>query len=167
MSLRKFIRARKTIVDAGVWSDKRMPKTGGRFPLSKARSYRVGAPGWRWRVIQISVGPTNYRLLAVYHAQKQNFQAVVAVDLGADMLVLGRLEWHSTHTGMHMHGCCDEPDKKYAGRLQYSALTRVPSGRGRHRVASPVFTDVAALEIVTRYFRLRLDEGPEQTEMSI
>lgn len=154
MTLRSFVKAAKTIVDPGVWSDKRMPKTGGKFPLSRAKSFRVGAPGWRWRVIQLSADGASYRLLCLYHAGKQNFMAILATPVGGDLLVIGALESHGTHPGWHVHAACKPPSPKNSGRLRYDGMIR-PQAGARANAATVFPTDDAGAEaILVRYFRL-------------
>lgn len=156
MSLRTFIRARKTIVEPGAWSDKRMPKTGGKFPLTKARkNFRVGSAGWRWRVTTLSACDQTYRLLVMYHAAKENYYAVLGMVTTGDTLVIGKLEYHSTHRGWHMHSCCKEPDMGNAGRMKYPDMGRHPDGRAHHRSMNfGIDGDVSALEIAARHFRI-------------
>lgn len=168
MSLRAFIRARKVIVDQGAWSDKRMPKTGGKYPLTKTRSLRVGAVNWRWRVIRLGAGSNEYRLFVGYNTAKREFHSVVGLDLGeSTTLVLGRLENHATHPGLHMHGCCQAADKRNSGRTNYPDMVRMPTAKQNHRLKNQTLSDGAAIEIVARYFRIRgLDEdSPQQSEM--
>ena len=148
------MKASKTLVDAGNWSDKRMPKTGGKFPLSKARSFRVGAPGWRWRVLQIDAGGGHYRLLALYSVGKQNFIAVLATPVGNDLLVLGCLENHGTHPGWHFHASCKQPPTAECGRLRYSGMARPQAGIKTNSAIPFPSEDAAADEILVRYFKL-------------
>jgi hypothetical protein len=170
MSLRTFIRARKTIVEPGAWSDKRMPKTGGTFPLTKARkSFRVGAPGWRWRVVTLSASGQTYRLLVMYHAAKENYYAILGLVTSGDMLVVGKLEYHSTHRGWHVHSCCKELDMANAGRMKYQDMSRYPrDGKGHHRSqAFGVDGDVAALEKAAHHFRIPDLKDPGGTQLAI
>ena len=154
MTLREFVKAKKLLVDAGTWSDKKMPKTGGKFPLSKARSFRVGSPGWRWRVLQVESASVQYRVLVMYHAGKRNYLAAVATSLGSDLLVLGVLENHSTHPGWHVHASCKKPLAADSGRLRYEAMRRTAMGAFRNALLPFPDCDDAAVEIAIRYFKL-------------
>ena len=167
MSLREFIKADKTVTDFGAWSDKKMPKAGNKFPLTKARSFRVGTPGWRWRLLHISAGGQNYRLLVTYHPAKENFIALLGVELGTDTMVLGVLEYHSTHRGWHFHGCCKAADTSHAGRLRYPGMERVPKGDSFHRDKSFNIDDDSAYETVKKYFRLPTDHAPTPTQTTL
>lgn len=165
MTLRDFIRAKKTVIEAGSWSNKRMPKTGGKFRLSKARSFRVGAPGWRWRVMNLECEGHSYQLLVTYHAAKQNFVAILTTPVADDLLVLACLEYHSTHRGWHAHAWCKEADGTHRGRLRYPGMRRVPPGGAHHRPGVFPIGDRAALETAARYFHIplppELDEGSQ------
>lgn len=168
MTLRAFVKAEKTLVDAGSWSDKKMPKTGGKFPLSKARSFRVGAPGWRWRVVQVESANVQYRVLVMYHAGKRNYVALVATPVGGDLLILGALENHSTHPGWHVHAGCKEPVAADSGRLRYDSMRRTASGTVKNgRTAFPDCDD-AAIEIAARYLKLPpLSSAPAQGSLGL
>lgn len=167
MSLRKFIKDAKTVTDFGAWSEKKMPKAGNKFPLTKARSFRVGTPGWRWRLLRISADGQDYRLLVTYHSAKENFVALLGVELGADTLVIGVLEYHSTHRGWHFHGCCRAADTANAGRLRYPGMERVPKGSSFHRDTSFNIHDASAYATLENYFRIPPDNAPTPMQASL
>ncbi len=154
VTLRAFVKAVKTLVNAGAWSDKRMPKTGGKFPLSKAKNFRVGATGWRWRVISVAVAGKPYLVLVMYHTAKQNFVAAVGTPVGGDLLILGVLENHSTHPGWHLHAGCKDPVVADSGRMRYDGMRRVSCGTTKNLKLPFPDGDSAAFEIAARYFRL-------------
>jgi hypothetical protein len=167
VTLRAFVKAKKVLVDAGIWSDKRMPKTGGKFPLSKARSFRVGAPGWRWRVIQVEADGRQYRVLITYHPEKENYLAIVGTPVGHDLLVLGALENHSTHRGWHVHAGCKSPASANSGRLRYESMRRTACGAGKNaRFPFPI-GDGAAHEIAAQYLKLPPLPNDEDAQGSI
>lgn len=154
MSLRDFVKAKKTLIDAGAWTDKRMPKTGGKFPLSRARSFRVGAAGWRWRVVQLEAGGRHYRLLCLLHAGKCNFVAILATPVGTDLLVLGALENHGSHPGWHVHASCKTPEAGLSGRLRYDGMKRAAAGAYANEATPFPSSDDEADAVLVRYFRL-------------
>jgi hypothetical protein len=162
--LREFLHLPKSVKDAGAWSDKRMPKSGSRFPLSKSRGVHLGI-GWRWRVAAVTAGANEYQLLVAYHATKRNYFCVLAVNHDSDTLVLARLEYHSTHAGWHVHACCSETESRHWGRLGYPEMRRLP-GKGKpQRNASFCKDDDDAMTIAARHFRiddLRPPKRPEQ-----
>lgn len=154
-TLRAFVASRKTVQDAGEWTDKRMPKSAPVFPLSKSKGVRLGAGGWRWRLVRIESDGADYRLLAMYDPGKQNYAALLGVSIGDDTLVLGALEYHSTHRGWHIHAGCKDTTNSEFGRLRYPSMRRIP-GKGRqhqNRTAFPA-DDVAATEILAGYFQI-------------
>lgn len=155
MTLREFVKRKKTLVDAGVWSDKKMPKSGNKFPLSRARGFRVGVTGWRWRVLQYQDDQSRqYRLLVLYHPGKQQYVAALGTPVGTDLLVLGVLEYHATHPGWHMHAPCKLPPTHNSGRLRYPEMKRVQGRIGQNALQPFPTTDGAALEIAVRYLKL-------------
>lgn len=166
MSLRSFIAGKgKVVTDAGSWSDKRMPKTSGKFPLSKNKQFRVGAAGWRWRVAEVSLDGRDYRLLMTYHQAKENYVACLGLQAQEDTIVLGRLEFHSTHVGWHIHGFCKPPLAHHVGRMKHSDMVRYPDGGARHRRTSfTIDGDQAATRIAATYFNIPdlLDDGEQQ-----
>lgn len=168
MTLREFVRTEKVLVEGGSWSDKRMPRTGGKFPLSRARNFRVGAPGWRWRVVQLEAWGRLHRVLVMYHAGKQNLVAAVGTHVGGDLLILGVLEHHSTHPGWHVHAGCETPTMAEAGRLRYPGMRRVAAGDRSNAQRPFPAGDEAVIETVSRYLRLpRLpSEGAVQVPMN-
>lgn len=168
VKLRDFVKSDKTLLDPGVWSDKRMPKTGGKFPLSKARNFRVGAPGWRWRVLQYEIGAAHYRVLIMYHYAKQNYTAYVGAATGLDLLILGALENHSTHRGWHVHAACKLPSSADSGRLRYQSMRRTGAGAAKNTLLAFPQDDRAAFEIAARYFKLPPlpSDGAVQVPMS-
>jgi hypothetical protein len=153
VTLRAFVKAEKVLVDAGGWSDKPMPKTGGKFPLSKSKNFRVGA-GWRWRVLQVEVGGALCRVLVMYQAGKQNYMSLVGTPVGSDLLVLGRLENHSTHPGWHVHATCKPATATDSGRLRYPGMRKTAAGATKNIALPFPLDDHAAIEIATRYFKL-------------
>ena len=154
MTLRAFVKGKKTFVDAGAWSDKRMPKTGGKFPLSRARSFRIGAPGWRWRVLQVECDNRLYRILLMYHPGKENYVGLIGTSVGSDLLVLGALENHSTHRGWHVHAACKSVSPSDSGRLRYDGMRRTASGSSKNAQLPFPEDDDAAFEIARLYFAL-------------
>lgn len=105
MRLRKVISADKKITDAGAWkSGVKMPKTA--FQLSKSHSFKVSAK-FNWRVVCFESLGEKFKLLIYYRTDLENYHADLARDVGGDMLLMARLEFHATHPGWHIHGLCD------------------------------------------------------------
>ena len=132
MLLRGFVRSKKTLVEAGQWTDTKLPKTGGPFPLSKNRSLRLGNL-WHWRLVKLECDGRQFRLLLTCHEDKQQFVAYCGATIGTDTFVIGRLEYHATHPGLHIHGCCQPSQPEWHGRTGHQGLTRLPDGKAHHR----------------------------------
>lgn len=153
MLLREFLSSDKSITDYGQWSDKKMPKSGSRFLLTKNKGYHLGA-AWRWRVVDIHANATDYRLLVAYHATKQNYVCALGVNQLSDTLVLARLEYHSTHPGWHVHACCVQNEARHRGRWGYPEMRRLPR-KGRYcRRTTFITSDADAMTIAARHFRI-------------
>jgi hypothetical protein len=153
MQLRDFLAAEKTVDDAGAWSDKKMPKTGGKFPMTKNRSYRLGS-GFRWRVAEITAEGAKFRLLIAHNPWKEQYVAALGVASGGDTLVLARLEYHGTHRGWHVHGYCGMSDANHWGRMNYPDMVRIPDGKSRHRRIDYRVDDDEAVSIAADFFRI-------------
>jgi hypothetical protein len=155
MTLREFLASKKSITKIGRWNDKKMPKTGNGFPLSKAKGLRVGG-GWHWTIIELQAGKAECRLLVAYHPTKENYLAALGYAVGADTHVIATLEYHSTHPGWHVHGCCLPARTGNIGRARYPDMRRVPSsGKGYHRNTVFGVSESSALEPAIKYFQLR------------
>jgi hypothetical protein len=154
MTLREFLGLQKSITKVGKWNDKKMPKTGNGFPLSKAKGLRVGG-GWHWVIIELEAGKAECRLLVAYHPTKENYLAVLGYVVGTDTHVIAALEYHGTHPGWHIHGCCLTAKPGNVGRIHYPDMTRLPDGKGRHRKTVFGVNEFDALEPAVRHFRLR------------
>jgi hypothetical protein len=165
MRLKEFLFAPKSIVDKGAWSDKKMPKTGGKFPLSSSRSYRLGGR-WRWRVVELKVGIREFRLLIAYRQSKQQYLAILGDFSGKDTLILASYEYHSTHAGWHVHGSCAEPDDSQLGKMRHAGMRRFPRGNKRHRKLSYGVDDSSAITIAAKFYKIQglgPDPVPPQT----
>jgi hypothetical protein len=92
----------KQRLSLGTWTGGKMTRSA--FPLSKAASkfYRLGAL-WTWRVITFESGGSNYRILVAYRTDKEQFQALLGLDVAGDTKVVARLEFHGTHGAWHLH----------------------------------------------------------------
>jgi hypothetical protein len=154
MMLREFLTLPKTITTLSGWSDKKMPKTNSRFPLSKNKGLRLGA-GWIWTVIGLTAGDQTCRLLIALHSGKENYQAILGYESEADTQVIGCLEYHGTYAGWHVHGCCSPAEKATVGRLRYPAMTRLPDGKSRHRRTEFGVTETDALRPAIQFFKLQ------------
>src|SRR6266446_4395964 len=122
MGVRALLQQDVAVVDVGQWTTGRMTKAA--FPLSKNNSLRLGS-GWEWRVLRLTYGGVQCRLLVAFHALKQNAFAHLGIETGNDTRVICMLETHSTHSGWHVHASCNEKDA-LPGRLRFPGQRRIP-----------------------------------------
>lgn len=151
MSIRGFIRSKKTVVDTGQWSDAKLPKTGGPFPLSKNKSFRLGGL-WSWRAVKVESEGKQFRILIAVQEDKQQFVAYCGTLIGTDMFMTARLEYHATHPGLHIHGCCQPSQPEWFGRTGHKGLTRLPDGKAHHRRTTMVVSRESVLQAVADTF---------------
>src|SRR5580704_14792755 len=93
-------RERKSVLESGKWHDGKMPRTA--FPLSKSHSYSLGN-SWCWAVWRLAASERQFRLLIAFEVAKEQYQAWLGLEAGADQAVLARLEYHPSHRGWHCH----------------------------------------------------------------
>jgi hypothetical protein len=94
------IRERKRIVETGEWTHGKMPRTA--FPLSKSHSFALGS-AWSWAVWRLAADGRHYKVLVALEPGKQQYQAWLGFESGADQALLARLEYHPSHRGWHCH----------------------------------------------------------------
>lgn len=150
-SLRSFVSAEKTDVTVSAWQQRKMPKSGDlALKLRTSRSWSLG-PQWRWCVVTLKVASTPHKVWICYHLPKENFySAITRSSATGEMLILGRLEFHGTHPGWHVHGCCSQPTSDMWGRLCHSGLIRVPQAKSKHRQQTFIADDNDALTVAGR-----------------
>ncbi|GGI21057.1 hypothetical protein [Oxalicibacterium faecigallinarum] len=154
MSLKQFRSLPKVITAVGKWSDKKMPKTGNGFPLSKSRVIRLGG-GWHWRIMGLEAAGRECRLLIAFHSAKENYLAALGYVRGSDTEVIGVLEFHGTHPGWHIHGCCKPGRPENVGRMRYTEMVRLPDAKEYHRNTEFRVHEYDALEPAIRHFGLQ------------
>ena len=135
-----------------------MPQSA--FPLSRSKSrfYRLGA--YRWRVVRFTAVDRDFRLLIAYHADKEQYRAVLASDRGRDLAVIAQYEFHGTHPGWHVLASCDDLPEVPVGIMRHPWQVRFPKPRGFHRgSAFGISNEGHALERAAKFFRLHKAEG--------
>lgn len=127
MQLKSLKRAKKEIAEWGKWSSGSLPKSF--FPLSKTK-IKVSKLS-RWKVIKFTCEGADFAVLIVYRIDKEQYWSYLAENLGSDMTVIARLEYHATHPGWHMHSNCDT-SKNVPGRTG-GLIQRIPQVSSPHR----------------------------------
>ena len=158
MRVQDIIGAEKTMTENGQWASVKMPRSA--FPLSHRRNrfYRLGS--YRWRVLKFDALGSSFRLLVAYHASKEQYRAVLAVERDRDMAVLAQYEFHGTHPGWHSLATCGDITNADEGVMRCSGQRRLPKARSKHRRQHFGITDDEhALDKAAGFFRIHKREG--------
>jgi hypothetical protein len=95
------LRTEKVIVEVGPWHAGKIPR--GAFPLSHVKTaHRLGKT-WQWCVVQVADEQQHYNLLVAFEPGKRQYWAWLGAKFGADLALIGRLEFHESHEGWHCH----------------------------------------------------------------
>lgn len=147
MRLREVIRAPKQITDKGKWTQGKMPKSA--FLVAKNKGYTLGSK-WHWRVVTFEALGQVFRVRIAVDLQKDNYEAILGLEeKGGEMLVLARLEYHSTHDAWHMHTRCGETGFLTKGILGGNSFNRLCSRDTKYGI-----TLLNAEKPAARYFKL-------------
>jgi hypothetical protein len=163
MLLKEIIRAEKVVTDWGKWQSGKMPRTA--FPLSMSRQnfYRLGS--FRWRVVRFASLASAFRLLIALHEAKEQFRALLGVEVGADTRFVASLEFHGTHPGWHAVLSCDLIENAPIGIKTGPWQRRLPRARHAHRRTTFGVTEKTATEKAGRFFRLPAE--PSQADAPV
>lgn len=126
------IQLTKTNVSFSAWNDDKLKSKD--FPLSKkkGRAYPL-TRSYRWQIISFSAKERNYRVLVAYHTMLPEFITTLGEEVGGDMRVLARWEFHGTHGGWHVHTVCGETDDLAVGIVKQLQTRRIPDATSYHR----------------------------------
>ncbi|MGP0058732.1 MAG: hypothetical protein ACLPID_05550 [Beijerinckiaceae bacterium] len=154
MRVRQLIERRKTIISETAWSSSDMqPKHSPVYTKTKPMK-----AGWRWRSARIESDGLNFILTAECNTARDNWKAMLILDNDAGASVVGRLEYHSSHPGLHAHAHCERGGVEMGGS-SIDNLARIPPTTGKHRRMS-AWTEATFWEAAKRFFRIKPDEGP-------
>jgi hypothetical protein len=131
-----------------------MPRTA--FPLSKSHSYSLGN-SWRWAVWRLAASERQFRLLVAFELAKEQYQAWLGLEAGADQAVLARLEYHPSHRGWHCHlkiGEIDEVSWGVVKQPKTREVVKLCRKGGRFEV-----TELNALSVAFRVFNVKAGAG--------
>jgi hypothetical protein len=135
--------------------------TRAAFPLSKPKDRNFRLPSYRCRVVRFRALDTAFRLLIAYHAAKEQYRAVLAIEHDRDMTVIAQHEFHGTHPGWHLLASCNS-DGTPRGVMRFPGQRRMPRSRAVHRNTTfGIKTDYQALAKAVRFFRLHKARGPQ------
>jgi hypothetical protein len=153
LSSRTHIRDSKRTVKAGVWKSGAIPKSA--FPLFREPN-KLG-PNWKWRSAVLTSDTHEYRLLIQLRTDKPAFKAWLAVKIGDDWAVMGRLESHGNHGGLHCHMQC-AGNGIAVNEINPADSVSVPHWKDYNRRPIPPATETEAWGLALRFFRAQTAE---------
>lgn len=132
MRVGRLINVDKSGVAFSAWSDEKLRTRD--FPLSKKRGKaHPFSRRYRWQVITFLAFGRNFRALVAYHTLAPEFIVSLGEDVGGDVRMLARWEFHGTHPGWHVHTVCDDVDKLPVGIVKPAGTRRIPRPASYHR----------------------------------
>lgn len=122
MNWRDVVQSQKNVIDAGSWLSGKVARAA--FPLSKAgnKVYRVGNK--RWRAVRFTIGAVEFRVLILFSAALEQFQATLGAIVDGDMVVMAVLEFHGTHGDWHCHHTEEEIEKISGGHFRSRGMRK-------------------------------------------
>lgn len=154
MRVRRIVGMRKIQSTDTLWSTADLPPRHAPFN-EKTRPVRAG---WKWRSAKASDGSQEFVLTALCNPKRDKWQAVLAVHGAIGWSVVGRLEHHGDHPGLHIHSHCGRSGVE-VGSSGMNDLARIPEVRRLHRRILPM-NEASFWEISRRFFRIRETMGP-------
>jgi len=150
---RTYIRDKKRTVAAGEWTPGPIPKRA--FPLFKDKSPLNSL--WQWRAATLQSETANYRLLVMLRTDKPNFKAWLALQVGEDWAVMGRLEWHGNHGQLHCHMQCAK-NGIAVNEIEPAGCVSIPHWKAYHRERIGVESTKDAWHLALKFFRAQAAE---------
>ena len=155
LRLREIIRAPKSEIEIGKWRAGKVPKSD--FPLFK-NAYNLGS-AFKWNVITFQALGAECRVLVVFNAGKQKYEAILGV-MGSRgiMRVLCSYEYHASEPGWHCHATHDDSESLSNSFMRGPWVKRIPSAKKLHR--QPKFAkftigdEVEALRFALRRYKI-------------
>jgi len=157
--INEIINAVKSDVDLGSW--KPGPVAASAFRLSKSgrRSYQLGA-SYAWRVVRFEALAERFRILVAFHEAKESYRAWLAQEVGNDLRVLARYEYHGYEPGWHCHAHCGDVRGLGAGIVKNLGEKRFPRVDRSRRVDFEI-TEDNALTVAAKFYGLNKTDVPK------
>ena len=153
MRVRHLVALEKLVESETAWSNKDMqPRHAPIYP--KTKPIRAG---WAWKSARCKADEQAYILLAECNPARDNWKAMLIVELTDGWSVVGRLEFHSSHPGLHIHSDCDRGGRE-TGAKSIDNLSRIPRANSFHRRSS-AWTESSFWEAAKALFRIRDKRG--------
>jgi hypothetical protein len=149
--LRRIVRAPKTDIKIGPWHSGKVPRKD--FPIAK-KAYGLGA-SFRWLVISFLALDVECRVLIIFNAAKEKYEAVLGA-MDSEMLhVLCSYEYHAGEPGWHCHVACDEMARVPLGYMRGPWVRRIPAAKRTHsRQDFGVRDETAALRFALDCYKI-------------
>lgn len=154
MRIRHLVSEAKTLLSDTNWSTKDMPPRHAPI-YAKTRPIRSG---WRWRSARARAGTVNFILTALCNPGRDNWQAILMIELDQGASVIARFEHHGSHPGLHVHAHCEKGGVVMGG-ASMDGLVRAPSV-GEHHRRTNAWTETTFWEAAKRFFRVMDDDLP-------
>jgi hypothetical protein len=149
--LRRIVRAPKTDIKIGPWHSGKVPKKD--FPIAK-KAYGLGA-SFRWSVISFTALGVECRVLIIFNAAKEKYEAVLGAMDSETLHVLCSYEYHAGEPGWHCHTACDELSKVPLGYMRGPWVRRIPGAKRTHSSQDfEVNDETVAKRIALTFYRI-------------
>jgi hypothetical protein len=153
LRVRQLTAQKKRIVSDTGW------KSGSIPPRESAifTKTRPAGNGWRWRSGKVETRTNKFVLFAQCHPGKENWKAWLIMISENGPSIVGRLEHHGTHPGLHLHTHCERSGIEVGGS-SINNLVRIPDSTKNHRRASS-WTESGFWEAAKKFFRIYEERG--------
>lgn len=154
MRVRKLVRQPKAILSETGWSD-------GDLPPRHAPVFPKSVPiraGWKWKSARLHAADRTYILWALCNPRRDNWKAVLAIEVIGQASVLCRFEYHGSHPGLHIHSDCQKSGLE-GGPAGMNVGVRLPDKGTFHRRNVP-WTEATFWEAAKSFFRVKVNNGP-------
>lgn len=151
MRVRKTVALPKTVVSDTGWKDDEdlQPRHAPYF--TKTRPIRKH---WKWRSVKAaSEDGREFFLVILLNEQKGERKSVLCEKGSSGASVIGRLEYHESHPGVHLHSDCGRSGLEL-GPTGMDKLQRFPKRAGSYHRRTNAWTENGFLETSKRFFRI-------------
>ena len=154
MRVRRLIAEKKILQSDTSWSERDLQP---RYAPIYTRTKPIRA-GWRWRSARVESGQSQFFLLAECNPRRDNWKALLIVERDTGSSVVARLEYHSSHPGLHAHTHCTRSGVE-TGASGLDNLKRYPASNRWHRRIQ-AWTENSFWEAAKRFFKIEDPRGP-------
>ena len=129
LTLRTLIAAPKSGIRIGSWHNGKVPRAD--FPIAR-KAYGLGA-SFEWCIISLQPLGAEVRVLVIFHAGKQKYEAIFGVMSTNGARILCSYQYHPGEPGWHCHATCDDATQIPAGIFRGPWVSRIPRPNQPHR----------------------------------